>query len=442
MPLPDPSHRVRLEGVDFARAFPALRLFDAFRMALQPTKLLLGLFMLLLIYFLGVTLDFIWGPQTVGDLGGYEYFVFQRTFEQMLSAFRYLIESAVSLNLGLDAIAGDRFGAAAEPGVVGALLTMIIGIPSQLWNDHPWFFLLLVGSSLVIKLFLGTAIARLAATQACFDRSVGLFETMQFTWPRAPWTVICPLIPLVIAGVFWLVLAIAGAALFNLPGLNVVGGLGFGLMLLVGFAAACLLIFTALGAGMMPSALAVEGTDAFDVVSRVFNFIMNRPAKYLLLTAVIVIYGALTYLVVGLVLFLTLWFTRAAAGVWASDLATMMPPPQLGEPAPTLRLDDTVGDTVVATTWLIRVWSALLFGLSIAYAISYFFTAQTWLYLLLRRDVDGTDFAEAHPEPGPETRLEPNPATAPTPGTAPAPGSADSDAPPADPDQTVDDAPA
>ncbi|MEM9418038.1 MAG: hypothetical protein AAGA25_03145 [Planctomycetota bacterium] len=386
--MPDSAHRVRLEGVDFSTAFPTLRLFESFRMALQPSKILLGLLMLLLIYFGGVGLDFIWGEQE-GD-SGQTYRIFESTLNLELAYFHALINSAASFDLGLAALSSP---AAGSPGMIGALHSMIVEAPAKVWNQHPVFFVILVSYVLIVKMVLGGAIARLAATQACAGQTVGLFETTRFTGPRVVWFVVSPLIPLFIAGVIWLVMAVAGWVLFNLPGLNVVGGLLFWLMLFGGFVAACCVIFAALGSGMLPSALAVEGTDAFDVVSRVFTFLLYRPIRYLILTAVMLVYGAFTYLIVGLIVFLTLWFTRSAAGIWVDGFDQLLPAAQLGQPLGEL---DTEGlsSSEKATSWLIRVWSALLFGVSIAYAASYFFTAQTWLYLLLRRDVDGTDFAE------------------------------------------------
>lgn len=390
--MPDSAHRVRLEGVDFSAAFPTLRLFESFRMALQPTKLLLGLLMLLLIYFGGVSLDFIWGHQT--DPGGTEYHVFANVLADELAYFDQLIGAATRLDLGLRALTPGT----QRTGMIGALRGMVVDVPAGVWSAHPWFFILLVGYALCVTMILGGAIARLSATQACANTTVGLFEAARFTWPRAVWFVACPLIPLVVAGAIWLVLAIAGWVLFNVPGLNVIGGLFFWLMLFGGFIAACLLVFAALGGGMLPSALAVEGTDAFDVVSRVFTFLIYRPMRYLVLTAIMLVYGALTYLIVGLIVFLTLWFTRSATGIWVGDFHQLLPTPELGQPLERSDHAD-LGTTQKAASWLIWVWSALLFGISIAYAASYFFTAQTWMYLLLRREVDGSAFEEYFAEP-------------------------------------------
>jgi len=371
-------------------------------MALQPTKLLLGLLMLLLIYFGGVTLDFVWGQQQDEMFG--EYRVFDRVVQSELTLFKEMTNSAVRLELGLNTLTGDELGG----GMFGALKRMVINVPAWMGSNHPWFFLLLGGYALAIKMLLGGAIARLAVMQACRGTTAGLFEAAQFTWPRAVWFITGPLIPLMVAGVIWLVLAVSGWALFNLPGLDVLGGLLFGVMLFGGFIAAGMLVFTALGAAMLPSALAVEGTDAFDVISRVFTFLIYRPMRYLVLLAVVLVYGAMTYLVVGAVVFLTLWFTLSAAGVWVGDFDQVAAAPRLGEPLAAVDTD-TLDGTQKAASWLIRVWSALLFGVSIAYAVSYFFTAQTWMYLLLRREVDGTTIEDCYDEP----------AASPTPPDAP-----------------------
>lgn len=403
--MPHAAHRVRLEGVDFATAFPTLRLFDSFRMALQPTKLLLALLMLILVYFGGLIFQFIWGPQTpeVGEV----YWIFDRVLSDELAAFGHLVTSAVNLNLGLGTITHRS-----PQGVVGALYAMVVVIPTWLWKTHPWFFVVMVLDAAIIKLVLGGAIARLAAVQACLGRNASLNETARFTWSMAFWLVVAPLIPLVVAGVIWLVLALGGGVLFNIPGLNVVGGVLFGVMLFAGLVGACVLLFTALGSGLLPSALAVEGTDAFDAVSRVFAFLIYRPMRFFFLTAVMVVYGALTYILVGLVVFLALWFTRAAAGVWASELHSYMPAPELSE-FPTGAEVSDLSATGKATAWLVGAWTKLLFGVSVAYATSYFFTAQTWVYLLLRKAVDDSAFDECYVEEGanllaaPSEKIEP-----------------------------------
>ena len=413
--MPDSARRVRLEGIDLDTVFPTLRLLESFRMALQPTKLLLGMGLLVLVYFGGVALDFVWGTQTLAEdqalvlPGGLsewyrdaypeaqlqdtqaQYRVFEQFVAAELHAFAAMVDAATRLELGFGGLAGGQ-----ARGVLGALWNMVVVAPGWVWSHHPLFFLLFGAYALVVSTVLGGAIARLAAAQACADTHQGLFEVFDFTAPRAGWFVAAPLIPLAVVGVLWLILALVGWVVFHIPLVNVLGGAGFGPMLLLGFGATCLLVFTALGAGMMPAALAVEGSDAFDVVSRVCSFLIYRPLRFLLLTLAALVFGALLYLVVGLVVQLTLWFTVSAAGAWVGGFDRLVGVPGFGRMPAATEPAEPLSALERGTAWLLLVWSRLCFGVSLAFAVSFFFSAQTWIYLLLRREVEGTAFEDYH----------------------------------------------
>ncbi len=409
--MPDAAHRVRLEGVDFGEALPFVRLAESFRMALQPTKLFIALMMVLLVYFGGVTLDFMWGVQAAGPerlpvgtsnvapLGGglgsvasmhRDYHIFDLLVRDELGAFGRLLGSATSLNLGL-----TRGPGGFDRGVLGAATDMAVDTPTWLWTHHPWFFLLFGLYAGTVFFVLGGAIARLAATQACAGRSVDLLAAARFARPRALWLVLAPALPLLMAGGLWLFLAVVGWALFNLPVLDIAGSLIYGPLLFLGFLAASLVLLTLLGAGLFCAAIAVEGTDAFDAVSRVFSFLIYRPMRFFFYMFVVVVYGALTYLIVTLVVGLTLWLTASAAGAWSDGFgvihdAAVRERPVTGD-----------GSTANVAAWWVNIWEKLLFAGTLAYAVSYFFTSQVWVYLLMRRASDATDFADYEPEPEP-----------------------------------------
>ena len=395
--MPDAAHRVRLEGVDFDVAFPSLRLLSAFRMALQPAKLFLALVLLLLVFFGGAVLDLLWGAQPgASGVSQQPYRVFATVLHGELSAFSELIRAAARLEFGVGAVAGGAV-AGGSAGVLGALHQMVVGVPGWAWSNHPGFFVLLTGWGLGLSMIFGGAIARLTAVEACHQHPQGLHEAARFVRPRVLWLLLAPIIPLVVVGLVWLILAGAGAVLFSIPGLNMVGGLLYGVMLLGGLAAAALLVFTGLGAGLLPASVAVEGTDAFDAVSRVFTFLICRTLRFFGLSAVMLVYGALTTVLVGVVVFAAMWFTQAAAGAWTSGLADAVPGGAFGR-LPGAAIDAEAGGTAQATAWLVGVWARLAFGAWVAYAVSYFFTSQVWIYLLLRREVDGTALEEAWAE--------------------------------------------
>lgn len=408
--MPDAAHRVRLEGIDLDVAFPSLRLFSAFRMALQPAKIVLALALILLVYFGGAGLDLLWGTQPAqAGVSSSPYRVFATVLHGELSAFSELIRAAARLDFGVGAVA---VGAVAQgsAGVLGALHQMVVGVPGWAWTNHPGFFVLLTVWGLGLSVVFGAGIARLAAAEACDNRVQGLADVAQFVRLRVVWLLLAPVIPLAVVGVVWLILAVVGWVLFSVPGLNLLGGLFYGLMLLGGLVAAALLVFTGLGAGLLPASVAVEGTDAFDAVSRVFTFLICRTLRFFALSAVMLVYGALTTVLVGVVVFAAMWFTRAAAGAWTSGLADTVPGGAFGR-LPGAAIDVDAGGTARASAWMVGVWARLAFSAWVAYAVSYFFTAQVWIYLLLRREVDGTAIEElwdpAPAVPAVEEKVEP-----------------------------------
>lgn len=435
----DQANRVHVDQADWPALLPFVRLFHGFRMAIHPAKLGLALMLVVLIYLGGLGMDFIWGqPVQPGEVEQYLHTSiedYQRwlsvrsestprntgVFETVLNvetrAFKHLIASATQLNFGLTGFLSGR--GFSTGGVLGALSVMVLGVPGWLYRTHPGFLALFLTFVFLLTALLGGAIARLAALQATRDLRPSAFTALRFTAQRYPWFVLAPVIPLAIAVGFGLVLALAGLILFNVPGLDVVGALLFGLMLLVGFVMALILVGVLIAAPLLLPAMAVEGTDAFDVISRGFNYIIGRPWHYLFYNTVYVVYGALTYLFVGMIVFVTLWCTHAAVGLWTfatvgeqgeavTRFEAILPGPQLGELVHTVNWD-AVGGTSAVAAWIVLVWVKLLIALLPAFAVSFFFCEQTWIYLLLRRSIDGAELDEVYLEADDEPTAVPTP---------------------------------
>lgn len=440
------SHGNHVESINWSELLPFTRIFGSFKIAVDPPKLLLSLLLVVLLFVTGKLLDTIWGgqvfvPETTGQIRFdeiSEYTVRDRaTFERRLasswedrreqlnagrdlpplggifsSALRYqlgafdnLVTAATSLNFGLTGLVAG--GLPVGPTVVGALYQMFVVLPGWLWTAHPWFLVTYVLIALAIWALLGGAICRLGAAHAATTRHLDPGEAIAFARDRWLWFFAAPLLPALITGVIVIVLAAGGGIFFNVMVLDVIGALIFGLALILGLVAALLLIGFAAGVHLMYPALAVEGTDGFDAVSRAFNYVFGRPWRWLLYTGVALVYGAITYLFVGLVLFLTVWITHRAAGWWViatvgeakvNRFDAMLTPPELGQLIYHIQWD-TLPATAKAAAGMIWVWVVLLLALLPAYAISYYFASHTWIYLLLRRSADGTDVTEFFMEP-------------------------------------------
>ncbi|MFA9479812.1 hypothetical protein ACERK3_16120 [Phycisphaerales bacterium AB-hyl4] len=416
--------RVRVDRVDWYAVLPWLALLRTAAMALHPAKVVLALALVALLYAGGLALDVVWGAavpdgavQRYQVMSGEQYSrwmeayreaaaddrageargVFETTVAQQRSAFRRLLNSAVTLELGVGDFLMGR--GSASRGLMGPMVEMLVTVPTWLIRTQPTFVLLYLLWAFLVTAILGGAIARLAALHACLNRRGSLVGAVRFVAARYPWFFLAPLTPVLLVVLIGVGMMIVGV-LFNLPGLDVVGALLYGAMLMCGLVAALLVVGLATAGHLLLPAMAVEGTDAFDALSRTYNYTLGRPLHFLFYSLVSIVYGAAMYLVISLVLLLTLWLTWAFAsqlvfttvgdtGVNRFD-ALLAPP--LANELVTGRPDVEVGVLSTMASVVMRGWVTLLAALLPAFAVSFYFCASTWIYLLLRRATDGTGF--------------------------------------------------
>jgi len=428
-PPEPPRQGLRLEAVDWRAALPFVNLFQSFRLAINPPQLLLCLLLVLGLFLGGRLMDTVHGPGAyTNELSNYlamptgkfsSYIsivgqdeptrgVFDQVLHAELDAFGRLINAAVTLRPGL----GDWWRGRTDPdSIIGAVRDAVFRIPGWMCTQHPLFFAGYLVLALVLWALLGGAAARLCAVRATVGEHIGLGDAVRFSTRRLGWLLLTPLLPPLLMLAVGLLLALAGLVFFNLPGLDIIGGLAFGLLLLGGLVIALLLIGHFAGAGLLYPAIAVEDADAFDAVSRAYNYALGRPWRWLFYNLAALGYGALTYLFLGLVVFLTLWVTRFAVEVGSfRDAASVGTDGQavtwdylsrfaaaLPDSARTYSGGipfDELPVTAKITHALLSVWINLLFALLAAYAISFYFAANTWVYLLLRKASDGTGYRE------------------------------------------------
>jgi len=327
--------------------------------------------------------------------------------------FNRFTEATIRFDFGVAALLN---GEIKPDSSVDALVGMCVLVPGWLAIEHTLFFIVFVLGKLLLVALFGGAIGRLAALEACRDQRGSVLDGLRFARDRYPWLVVAPLMPVAVAGALALLMALGGAVLFNVPVLDIIGGLLFGLFLLGGFVIALLLLGLVVGGHLLFPSIAIEGTDAFDAVSRVYNYVLGRPWRWLAYTLVTLVFGAITYLLLSLVVFATLAITQGLAGLLVSGLLTsgegfdaILGSPSFDNLTPT-RTGENLPITTLGAAWFIQLWVMLLAALLPVYTISYYFSAHTWIYLLLRRAADGTAFEDLYlqsEEPWPESEEEP-----------------------------------
>jgi hypothetical protein len=322
------------------------------------------------------------------------------------------------------------------------------------------YLLLVTLWTLVTWGLFGGAITRLAAVQLAGKDRPGMVEALRFVMARYVSYLCAPLVPLVFIALI-VILTILYGFLHLIPFVgDVLDGVVWPILLLLGFGQAVLLIGL-VGYPLMYATLSTEGSDTFDALSRSYNYVFQAPWNYIWYGVVAVLYGAILVFFVcfmgSLVVYLTKWSLSLTPGTEAlptrrvENLFTHAPESfqwrhLLGGDVP--QTDMTWSWYNQISSYLVSLWVILVFLLVIGFAYSYFFSQGTMIYLLLRRKVDETEMDEVYLEEGePEEPLLPPspPATAPsggqplqmveapalrTPAAAPAVGDGPSSPPP------------
>ncbi len=353
--------------------------------------------------------------------------VFDASLELVVGAIEDMLDAATDLNFGLSEL--KRPASPMDPTsatVVGSLRRLLVTFPGWLWQTHASYMIVYGLATVGIAALLGGAIARLAAVQATRGRSDSHLQALRFAKVYWVWFILTPLIPLGLVLALGLVMALGGLATFNVPALDILGSLVFFLAILAGLLVALTLIGLAGASGLLFPAIAVEGSDAFDALSRSGSYLIGRPWHWAFFNFLAMVYGGITYFFVGAVVFLALKVTHGFVGAWVvrepvpllNAFEAVMPAPRVGDLtyAPDL---SQLPWSLKAAAVVVSVWVNLFIALLAAYAISYFFCSQTWVYLLLRRAADGTEFEELFDKPLEEPPTDAAPTEASPPQTSP-----------------------
>jgi hypothetical protein len=314
---------------------------------------------------------------------------------------------------------GAGFG---TPGVIQALVRFFTVGPLWLLTQHTFYFLLFGIYFLVLWAIFGGAISRIAAVHVARDEKMSIRSALKFSTSKFLSFLFAPIIPLLIVLVVGLVVAI-GALVGNIPFLGpIIVGAFFFLALAAGFVMALVLLGLVGGFNLMYPTIATEGSDSFDAISRSFSYLYARPWRLAFYTLVAVVYGALTYLFVRLFIYLMLVLTHKFVSLgflYHADSTAPLWSIMWPNPTTAARLSYdidflTLGVGQDIGAFLVAFWVYLVISILGAFAISFYFSANTIIYYLMRREVDATELDDVYLEQVDDEFAEPAPLTATT----------------------------
>lgn len=361
-----------LDRVKLRRWLPWLHLFRAFRIAISPKAILLGCVAILL-------LDY--------GMAGIAKLPFATAWVNVEHPDRsgwIETESIESLSLTWDKAYVEPLGTVHDAFAHGWLVLQPV-------KQHvvPAYHLVRPGGGwtggatavtgllwcLLVWSICGVGIARLAAVRFAADQSPGLRGSVRYALRKVSPSLAAAIVPMVGVALLWF----AGVVLGLMGHIPAVGGalvgIGWGLALLGGLAMALILLGLAAGWPLMLCSVAVEDADGFDAFSRIYNYLFGRPWYALFLMLLTLLYGSALIVFACTLLTathtLTAWAVGSGLGHDGLIALTSPQPPDL--PFPTLAFQ----------TWQ-GVAGLVLHG----FLVSYFWTASTIVYFLLRKSAD------------------------------------------------------
>src|SRR5262249_17418602 len=143
-----------------------------------------------------------------------------------------------------------------------------------------------------------------------------------------------------------------------------------------------------LGLPMLVPSVASEGTDAIDAIQRTYAYVTGRPLRLILYWAVLIVEAAVVTLVLavlaGWVIELTTWASSLLLGQSVRDA--------LNDAAHGRAPDyEPLGASSRMAVHIVAFWMQVPMLLVASFVVSFWFSAGTTLYLLMRQVCDGQD---------------------------------------------------
>jgi hypothetical protein len=260
---------------------------------------------------------------------------------------------------------------------------------------HPVYSIIFLTFVIVVMSFSGGAICRLAALEFSRGEKPGLTEALKFSWQKLGGFLTAPAIPItimVVAGALIVMLGLAG----NIPVAGkFIMALGLPVALIIGLIISLFLVGTIIGFNIMSPAIAYEGTNGLDAISRSFAYVFAHPWAVTFYGILASIYGAVSYLFVRAFAFLLLLITYTLVDIGLSNdgngaiLEKLWAKPEFFN---LLRENPDLSLTTMELAPSLMINTAVLtvIALLIAFVFSFYYCSCTIIYALMREKVDKT----------------------------------------------------
>ena len=394
------------------------KIFQTFRIAIHPPSWIIAFSALAVICLAGWILDFsntvVTSPDETTELQIY------MTNPDYIDTFIENYEET-GQNKGVFSTLLDFSAARFKDAVSSLFASNLTGVAKNIadyfkaveWALRYHFFYCII--FLLIKIpvlcIAGGGICRIAALQFAQGEKPGLLGPVRFSTKRFLSLVSAPLFPLgiiIVAGLCISLLGLIGQIPWGVG--ELIMGVFMLLALIAGILITGLLIGAAAGFNLMFPAIVYDGSDCLDAISRSLSYVYNRPWRMGFYTAVAAVYGAICYIFVRFFAFIALLVTYrflqfGNGGKNADTLTALWPEPSFVSLLGSLDLA-TNNWTQSVAAFLIWLFLLVIVGLVISFVVSFYFSANTIIYSLLRNKMDNVALEDIYSDLD-ETIIEP-----------------------------------
>lgn len=277
---------------------------------------------------------------------------------------------------------------------------------------HPIYSAIFFVIKFALIALAGGAICRITALQLAHGEKPGLIEPLRFAKKNFFSFLLAPLLPVIgitLCGLCIALLGLVGRIPLGIG--NIIIAILMFLTFIVGAIITVLMIGTVAGFNLMFPAVAYDGSDFYDAMANAFGYVQRKPWHMLFYTAAAAAYGAICYTFVRFFFFLLLWSSRwfLQFGLGETEetgkLAAIWPKPLFTNLAGTEDIA-TVSWSESLAQFCVHLLILAVVGLLVAFVISFFFSANTIIYSLMRNKVDNTPLDDIYTpvdEPQPDT---------------------------------------
>ncbi len=390
------------------------KIFRTFRMAIQPTKLIIIYSALIIICLAGWIMD---RSETVVVKRNAEDNIIETELQIYIDNPSQM-KDYIETNRGKSRGSGvfytlwhftakkfqDSVDSVFKLDIPGVAKNIADNFKAAGWalRHHFVYCIIFIVIYLAVMSIAGGAICRLAALQFARGERPGLTEALRFSTKRFTSFFAAPLTPIgiiIIPVVFIFVLGL----ICNIPWAGeLIIGISMPLALITGALITVVVIGMFAGFNLMFPAIAYDGSDCFDSISRSFSYVFAKPWEMGFYTTIAAVYGAISYTFVRLFAFILLFVTHLflELGVLVekegfSKLTAIWPKPEFMK---LISYKDVVTNnwTESIGAFLIYLFILAVGGLVVSFIISFYFSANTIIYSLMRYKVDNTTLEDMY----------------------------------------------